>query len=87
MANDKDREDCVHAATHSISSGVVGFGVTCSVMKPFTDAVDRFKKAPGKYLKDSMASYYGVEALGPRKVQASKLFKSTCKMTEMIPEI
>ena len=27
MASDEDREDCIHAATHSISSGLVGFGV------------------------------------------------------------
>ena len=87
MANPQDREDCYHAATHSISSGVVGFGVTCSVMKPFTDAVSKFKKNPGKYLKPEMASIYNIPELGPRKVQGSRIFKATCKMTEMIPEI
>ena len=51
MANKDDREDCYHAATHSISSATVGFGVTCSVMKPFTDAVKKFKENPAKYLK------------------------------------
>ena len=87
MANPQDREDCYHAATHSISSGVVGFGVTCSVMKPFTDAVSKFKKDPAAYLKPEMASIYNIPELGPRKVQGSKVFKATCKMTEMIPEI
>lgn len=87
MASDKDREDCVHAATHSISSALVGFGVTCSVMKPFTDAVQKFKDNPGKYLPESMAEYYKIGHLGARRVQGSGRFKATCKMTEMIPEI
>jgi len=87
MANKEDRDDCYHAATHSISSALVGFGVTCSVMKPFTDAVKKFKNNPAKYLKPEMAGFYGLEELGPRKVQTSRMFKSTCKMTEMIPEI
>lgn len=87
MASDKDREDCVHAATHSISSGLVGFGVTCSVMKPFTDAVKRFKNTPEKYLEESMAGFYKIDHIGSRRVQGSKIFKATCKMTEFIPEI
>ena len=30
---------------------------------------------------------YNIPELGPRKVQGSRIFKATCKMTEMIPEI
>ena len=40
MANDEDREACMHAATHAISSAGVGFGTTCLVMKPITDALE-----------------------------------------------
>ena len=87
MANDEDREDCMHAATHAISSAGVGFGTTCLVMKPITDALKKFKKAPGDYLDPSMAKYYKIEELGARKVQASTIFKNTCKFVEMLPEI
>ena len=87
MASKDDREDCIHAATHSISSAGVGFGTTCLVMKPFTDALKEFKNNPAKYLDAKMASVYGIEELGARKVQTSKFFKNTCKIVEMAPEI
>lgn len=87
MANDEDRDDCVHAATHAMSSAGVGFGTTCLVMKPITDALKKFKKAPGEYLDPSMAAFYKIEELGARKVQASQIFKNTCKFVEMLPEI
>ena len=87
MANDEDREDCMHAATHAISSAGVGFGTTCLVMKPITDALKKFKDAPQKYLDPSMAKVYEIEELGARKVQASTFFKNTCKFVEMLPEI
>ena len=87
MAGKNDREDSYHAATHAISSAGVGFGVTCLVMKPVTDAVKRFKDNPAKYLPESMASFYKIDSLGARKVQTSKIFKNTCKFIEMIPEI
>ena len=87
MAGKDDREDSYHAATHAISSAGVGFGVTCAVMKPVTDGVKRFKENPAKYLDPKMASFYGIESLGARKVQTSKIFKNTCKFIEMIPEI
>ncbi len=87
MASDKDREDSYHAATHAISSAGVGFGVTCAVMKPVTDGVKKFKDNPAKYLDAKMAKVYGIDSLGARKVQTSKIFKNTCKFVEMIPEI
>lgn len=87
MANDEDREDCMHAATHAISSAGVGFGTTCLVMKPITDGLKKFKNDPGKYMDAGMAKIYGIEELGARKVQASKIFKNTCKFVEMLPEI
>ena len=87
MAGKNDKEDSYHAATHAISSAGVGFGVTCAVMKPVTDGVKRFKDNPAKYLKPQMASFYGIDSLGARKVQTSKIFKNTCKLIEMIPEI
>ncbi len=87
MASKEDREDSYHAATHAISSAGVGFGTTCAVMKPFTDAVKRFKAAPAKYLPESMADFYKIDSLGPRKVQTSKIFKNTLKLVEMIPEL
>ncbi len=87
MAGKNDREDAYHAATHAISSAFVGFGVTCLVMKPFTDAVKKFKGNPAKYMNAKMADFYGLDSLGARKVQSSKIFKNTCKFIEMIPEI
>ncbi len=87
MAGKDDKEDAYHAATHAASSAAVGLGTTCAVMKPFTDGVKRFKANPAKYLNEKMAAFYGIDSLGARKVQTSKIFKNTCKFVEMIPEL
>ena len=52
---EKDRKDCAYAASHSISSGVLGFIVPALTIKPVVGGYNKvIKENAYKYLKESM---------------------------------
>lgn len=70
----KDREDGIYAASHAISSAVIGFIVASIVMAPFGSAYKKISSNPEKYLK-GLEKLFGVESIGKRRLEKSKAYK------------
>ena len=82
MANDKDREDSIYAASHAIASAGIGFIVSSIVMHPFDTAFKKIKEDPKKYLT-GLEKLFGVEEIGKRKLEKSKPYKKLSKAAQM----
>ena len=85
MAGDKDREDSIYAASHAISSAVIGFIVSSVVMAPFGAAFRKIKDNPEKYLT-GLEEVLNVEKIGPRKLEKSMPYKKLSKIAQFIPD-
>ena len=85
MAGKDDREDSMYAAAHAISSAVIGFIVSATVMAPFDKAFKKIKAEPQKYLK-GLESLFDVKEIGKRKLEKSKPYKNISKVAQMIPD-
>ena len=81
MANDKDRDDSMYAASHAIASAVIGFVVSSIVLHPFDKAFKKIKDNPKGYLV-GLEELLGVE-IGQRKLEKSKPYKKLSKMAQM----
>ena len=85
MAGKKDKEDSIYAASHAISSAVIGFVVSSIVMAPFGAAFKKIKDNPEKYLK-GLEDLLGVEKIGARKIEKSMPYKKLSKIAQFVPD-
>ena len=85
MAGKEDREDSIYAASHAISSAVIGFIVSSIVMAPFDKAFRKIKENPEKYLT-GLEELFDVKEIGKRKLEKSKPYKKISKVAQMIPD-
>ncbi len=85
MAGKNDKEDSMYAAAHAISSAVIGFIVSATVMAPFDKAFKKIKAEPQKYLK-GLENLFDVKEIGKRKLEKSKPYKNISKVAQMIPD-
>ena len=81
MTGKKDREDGIYAASHAISSAVIGFIVSSIVMAPFGSAFKKIKANPEKYLK-GLEKLLDVESIGARRLEKSKPYKKLSKIAQ-----
>lgn len=81
MTGKKDREDGIYAASHAISSAVIGFVVSSIVMAPFGSAFKKIKANPEKYLK-GLEKLLDVESIGARRLEKSKPYKKLSKIAQ-----
>ena len=86
MASKDDREDAMYAASHAISSAIIGFIVSYTVMKPFDDAFKKFKAEPEKYIKEGMEKVFNVDKISGRRLALSNPYKNVTKVLQMIPD-
>ena len=86
IASKEDREDAMYAASHAISSAVIGFLVSYTVMKPFDDAFKKFKNEPEKYIKKGMEKVFNVDKISQRRLAQSNSYKNITKALQMIPD-
>lgn len=86
MAGKNDREDSIYAASHAISSALIGFIVSSIVMAPFDKAFRRIKENPKDYLK-GLEDLLEVKEIGKRKLEKSKPYKKLSKMAQFIPDV
>ena len=84
MAGKKDKEDSIYAASHAISSAIIGFVVSSIVMAPFGAAFRKIKENPKKYLT-GLEKVLGTE-IGARKLEKSKAYKKISKIAQFIPD-
>lgn len=85
MAGKEDREDSIYAASHAISSALIGFIVSSIVMAPFDKAFRKIKEDPKKYLQ-GLEELLDVKEIGKRKLEKSKPYKKLSKVAQMIPD-
>lgn len=85
MAGKKDKEDSIYAASHAISSALIGFAVSSIVMAPFSAAFKKIKENPKKYLQ-GLENVLGVEKIGPRKLEKSIAYKKLSKIAQFVPD-
>ncbi len=85
MAGKDDKEDSIYAASHAISSAVIGFIVSSIVMAPFDKAFRKIKENPTKYLQ-GLEELLDVKEIGKRKLEKSKPYKKLSKVAQMIPD-
>ncbi len=85
MAGKEDREDSIYAASHAISSAIIGFIVSSIVMAPFDKAFRKIKEDPKKYLQ-GLEELLDVKEIGKRKLEKSVPYKKISKVAQMIPD-
>lgn len=81
MTSKKDREDGIYAASHAISSAVIGFVVSSVVMAPFGSAFKKIKSNPEKYLQ-GLEKLLDLESIGARRLEKSKPYKKLSKVAQ-----
>ena len=86
MASKDDREDAMYAASHAISSAIIGFIVSYTAMKPFDDAFKKFKNEPEKYINKGMEKVFGVDKITQRRMAQSNPYKNISKALQMVPD-
>ena len=85
MAGKDDREDSLYAASHAISSAVIGFLASSVLMAPFNAAAKKIDKDPAKYLKGAEKNL-NVAEIGARKLGKSKEYKNLSQFAKMLPD-
>lgn len=85
MAGKKDKEDSIYAASHAISSALIGFAVSSIVMAPFNKAFRMIKDNPKQYLQ-GLEKLFGIKEIGKRKLEKSIAYKKLRKMAQFIPD-
>lgn len=85
MASKEDREDSMYAASHAISSAVIGYLASSVLMAPFNAAAKKIDKDPAKYLKGAEKNL-NVPEIGARKLGKSKEYKNLSQFAKMLPD-
>lgn len=81
LPGDKDKEDKINAAAHSVASAVIGFISATVVMSPFDAAMKKVKNDPAKYLGKKAEAYLGdLKAKGLAKTAKFKNVETLMKM-------
>ncbi len=70
MAGKDDKEDSLYAASHAISSAVIGFLASSVLMAPFDIAAKRLAKRPQRYIKGAEENL-GIKKMGARQLEKS----------------
>lgn len=65
QSNEQNKQKNEKAASHSISSGIIGYGLAVAIFNPIKDGLDKMSKDPEKYLRklEKWMSYGGKKLL------------------------
>ena len=84
QSNDKNREKNKKAASHSISSGIIGYGFAVAIFSPIKKGLDKIRKNPEIYAKkaEQFFTYNGT-----KKMAASKRFQTFTMLCNYVPQV
>ena len=84
QANDKNREKNKKAASHSISSGIIGYGFAVAIFSPIKKGLDKIRRNPEIYAKkaEKFFTYNGT-----KKMAASKRFQTFTMLCNYVPQV
>lgn len=85
MASKQDREDSMYAASHAISSAVIGYLASSILMAPFNDAAKKINAKPENYLRGAEKNL-GVIEIGSRKLGKSRAYQNLSQFAKMLPD-
>lgn len=78
---EKEKQDKINAAAHSVASGIIGFISATIIMTPFDAAMKKVKQNPAKYLGKKAEEYLGdLKAAGMVKTPKFKNVETLMKM-------
>jgi hypothetical protein len=86
----KNKDDNAYAAGHSISSGLIGFGMSLLINAPIANAMKNVKNNPKQYLKNDTIKKLGKIAKDPitgNAALAGKNFDIATRYVNMLPKI
>lgn len=84
QSNEHNKEKNKKAASHSISSGIIGYGFAVAVFSPIKKGLDKIRKNPELYAKKA-ENYFTYN--GMKKMSASKRFQTYTMMCNYIPQV
>lgn len=84
QSNEHNKEKNKKAASHSISSGIIGYGFAVAVFSPIKKGLDKIRKNPEIYAKKA-EKYFTYN--GTKKMSASKRFQTYTMMCNYIPQV
>lgn len=84
--NDKNREKNKKAASHSIASGIIGYGFAVAIFTPIAKGLKKIKEKPEVYAKKAQEYF---QKIGNKKVsmQASKRFATFTMLCTYGPQL
>ena len=85
MAGKDDREDSLYAASHAISSAVIGFLASSVLMAPFDIAAKRLAKRPQRYIKGAEDNLK-IKKIGARQLEKSNRNNIISTLLKMGPD-
>ena len=84
QSNEHNKEKNKKAASHSISSGIIGYGFAVAVFSPIKKGLDKIRKNPEVFAKNAEKFFtYN----GTKKMSASKRFQTFTMMCNYIPQV
>ena len=84
QANDKNREKNKKAASHSISSGIIGYGFAVAVFSPIKKGLDKIRNNPEIYAEKAKEFF---TYAGKKKMSASKRFQTFTMLCNYVPQV
>ncbi len=86
QSNDTNREKNKKAASHSIASGIIGYGFAVALFTPIAQGLSKIKKEPEKYAKKAVDFF---KTNGTKKVsmEASKKFAAYTMICTYGPQL
>lgn len=84
QSNEHNKEKNKKAASHSISSGIIGYGFAVAVFSPIKKGLDKIRKNPEIFAKKA-EKYFTYN--GTKKMSASKRFQTYTMMCNYIPQV
>ena len=84
QSNDKNRKKNIKASSHSISSGIIGYGFAVAIFSPIKKGLDKIRKNPEIYAKkaENFFTYNGT-----KKMAASKRFQTFTMLCNYVPQV
>ena len=84
QSNEKNKEKNKKAASHSISSGIIGYVFALVLYSPIKKGLDLIKKNPEKFAQKA-EQYFTYN--GTKKMAASKRFQTFTMMCNYVPQV
>lgn len=84
--NDNNREKNKKAASHSIASGIIGYGFAVALFTPIAQGLKKIKKEPLKYAKKA-AEYFQTNGTKKVSMEASKKFAAYTMICTYGPQL